>query len=161
MAGRRLRIFLWLGAIYVAGSTVVHVAYPSGPVADYGPPALAIELARDQDMVPGLLNIGDANRPSSAWKYHAAHRVGCTGVDALGKLPGAGVEIDLTLDHVRGILGQGCFGHTSDRAKAKDVFVDPAEITGHRHRHADDNHHTDGARHLEKVSPIDCFHTPS
>jgi len=45
MAGRRLRIFLWLGAIYVAGSTVVNVAYPSGPVADYGPPALAIALA--------------------------------------------------------------------------------------------------------------------
>src|SRR5213080_4800080 len=106
---------------------------------------LLSELARDQDMVPGLLNIGDANRPSSAWKYHAAHRVGCTGVDALGKLPGAGVEIDLTLDHVRGILGQGCFGHTRDRAKAKDGFVGPSELTVHRHRHAGDNHNTAGA----------------
>src|SRR5438094_82106 len=121
MAGRRLRIFLWLGAIYVAGSTVVHVAYPSGPVADYGPPA----LARDRGMVAGLLDIGEAIRPSSAWEYRAAHRVGCTGVDALGKLPGAGVEIGLTLDHVRGILGQRCFGHTRERAKAKDVFVGP------------------------------------
>ena len=44
-AGRRLRIFLWLGGIYVAGSTVIHVAFPSGPVADYGPPALALALA--------------------------------------------------------------------------------------------------------------------
>src|SRR5439155_23159973 len=73
---------------------------------------LLSELARDQDMVPGLLNVGDANRPSGAWKYHAAHRVGSAGVDALGKLPGAGGESGLTLDHVRGIRGQGCFGHT-------------------------------------------------
>jgi hypothetical protein len=45
MAGRRLRILLVLGGIYVAASTVVRLALPEGPIADYGLPVLAIVLA--------------------------------------------------------------------------------------------------------------------
>jgi hypothetical protein len=36
-AARRLRIVLALGGIYVVGSTVIRVAFPSGPVSDYRP----------------------------------------------------------------------------------------------------------------------------
>jgi hypothetical protein len=43
-AARRLRIVLALGAIYVAGSTIIRVAFPSGPASDYGPPAIALVL---------------------------------------------------------------------------------------------------------------------
>jgi len=36
---------LVLGAIFVAGSTIIRVIAPQGVVADYGPPAIAIVLA--------------------------------------------------------------------------------------------------------------------
>jgi hypothetical protein len=44
LAARRLRIFLVLGGVYVLGSLVIRLAFPEGPVADYGPPALALVL---------------------------------------------------------------------------------------------------------------------
>jgi hypothetical protein len=44
-AARRFRIVLILGGIYVAVSTIIRFAAPQGPVADYGPPAIAIVLA--------------------------------------------------------------------------------------------------------------------
>ena len=43
-AARRLRIFLILGGIYVLASGVMRVFFTSGPVADFGPPALALVL---------------------------------------------------------------------------------------------------------------------
>ena len=43
-AARRLRIFLVLGGVYVLGSGVMRIAFTSGPVADFGPPALALVL---------------------------------------------------------------------------------------------------------------------
>ncbi|TAN32446.1 hypothetical protein EPN29_09795 [bacterium] len=43
-AARRLRIVLVLGGIFLAGSTIIRLAFPEGPVADYGPSALAILL---------------------------------------------------------------------------------------------------------------------
>ena len=45
MAARRLRIFLILGGIYFAGSLVIGLFFPKGPVADYGPAVLATVLA--------------------------------------------------------------------------------------------------------------------
>jgi hypothetical protein len=45
MIARRFRIFLVLGGIYLAGSLVIRLAFPEGPVSDYGPPALALVLA--------------------------------------------------------------------------------------------------------------------
>ncbi|MHB8613951.1 MAG: hypothetical protein ACYDAL_16240 [Candidatus Dormibacteraceae bacterium] len=42
---RRFRIMLVLGGIFVAGSTIVRVVAPQGPITDYGPPALAVVLA--------------------------------------------------------------------------------------------------------------------
>jgi hypothetical protein len=45
MAARRLRIVLVLAGIYVAASVIVRLAFPNGPVSDYGPPAVAIVLA--------------------------------------------------------------------------------------------------------------------
>jgi peptidoglycan/LPS O-acetylase OafA/YrhL len=45
MAARRLRIFLVLGGLYLAASLVIRVFFPDGPVADYGPPAVAVVLA--------------------------------------------------------------------------------------------------------------------
>ena len=44
-AARRFRIMLILGGIFLVGSGIVRVAFPQGPVADFGPPALAIVLA--------------------------------------------------------------------------------------------------------------------
>lgn len=44
-AARRFRIVLILGGIYVIGSTIIRLAFPEGPVADYGIPALAIVVA--------------------------------------------------------------------------------------------------------------------
>ena len=44
MAARRFRVFLWLGGIYLGVSMVIRLAFPSGPVSDYGPPALALIL---------------------------------------------------------------------------------------------------------------------
>ena len=44
MAARRLRIFLVLGGLYLAASLVIRLLFPDGPVADYGPPAVALVL---------------------------------------------------------------------------------------------------------------------
>ncbi len=44
-AARRFRIVLVLGGIYVVGSSILRLAFPQGPVADYGTPALAIAVA--------------------------------------------------------------------------------------------------------------------
>lgn len=44
-AARRFRIMLILSGIFLIGSGVVRLAFPQGPVADFGPPVLAIVLA--------------------------------------------------------------------------------------------------------------------
>jgi hypothetical protein len=44
-AARRFRITLILGGIFLFGSAIVRVAFPEGPVADFGPPVLAVVLA--------------------------------------------------------------------------------------------------------------------
>jgi hypothetical protein len=44
-AARRFRIMLILGGSFVVGSTIIRLAFPQGPVADYGPTALALVLA--------------------------------------------------------------------------------------------------------------------
>ena len=44
MAARRLRIVLVLGGVYVVASIVIRLFFPDGPVADYGPPAVALVL---------------------------------------------------------------------------------------------------------------------
>lgn len=43
-AARRLRIFLVLGGLYVLGSGVLRVVFTTGPIADFGPPVLALIL---------------------------------------------------------------------------------------------------------------------
>jgi hypothetical protein len=43
-AARRLRIVLVLGAVYVVASTIIRIFFASGPVSDYGPPAIALVL---------------------------------------------------------------------------------------------------------------------
>lgn len=45
LIGRRFRIVLVLGGIYVIGSLVIRLLFTSGPVADYAPIALAAALA--------------------------------------------------------------------------------------------------------------------
>ncbi len=45
LAGRRLRLVLALGGIYVVGSTLIRIFFPSGWVAEFGPLAIAIVLA--------------------------------------------------------------------------------------------------------------------
>ena len=42
---RRFRIAITLGGVYVGGSLVLRIAFPTGAVADYGPAVLAIALA--------------------------------------------------------------------------------------------------------------------
>lgn len=44
-AARRFRIVLVLGGVYVVGSSILRLAFPGGPLADYGPPALAVVVA--------------------------------------------------------------------------------------------------------------------
>jgi hypothetical protein len=44
-AARRFRVALALGGVFLVGSSVIRIAFPSGPVADLGPPALAIVLS--------------------------------------------------------------------------------------------------------------------
>jgi hypothetical protein len=44
MAARRLRIVLVLGGIYAAGSLILRLAFPNGPVSEFGPPVLAAVL---------------------------------------------------------------------------------------------------------------------
>jgi hypothetical protein len=43
-AARRFRIVLVLGGVFVLGSLLIRTGFPSGPAADYGPPALAVGL---------------------------------------------------------------------------------------------------------------------
>jgi len=43
-AARRLRIVLALGGVFLVGSTIIRIAFPTGAVADYGPSALAVVL---------------------------------------------------------------------------------------------------------------------
>ena len=43
-AARRLRLVIALGAVYVVGSAILRFFFPDGPVADFGPPALALVL---------------------------------------------------------------------------------------------------------------------
>ncbi|MFI4972443.1 MAG: hypothetical protein WB682_02170 [Candidatus Dormiibacterota bacterium] len=44
-AARRFRIAIGLGGAYVFVSIAIRLAFPTGPVSDYGPAALAIVLA--------------------------------------------------------------------------------------------------------------------
>ena len=44
LAARRLRIVLVLGGIWLLASLIIRVAFPNGPVSDYGPAAIAIVL---------------------------------------------------------------------------------------------------------------------
>lgn len=44
-AVRRFRIALVLGGIYVVAALVIRLAFRSGPVADFGPAAVAIVLS--------------------------------------------------------------------------------------------------------------------
>ena len=44
LVGRRFRLVLVLGAIYVVASAVIRVFFNAGLVADYGPAAVAIVL---------------------------------------------------------------------------------------------------------------------
>jgi hypothetical protein len=41
---RRFRIVLALGGIFLLGSSIIRLVFPSGTVADWGPPALALVL---------------------------------------------------------------------------------------------------------------------
>ena len=43
-AAKRLRLAIVLGGIYVVATTLVRIFLPDGPVADWGPPALAVVL---------------------------------------------------------------------------------------------------------------------
>jgi hypothetical protein len=45
LAGRRFRIMLVLGGVFVFGSLALRLAFPEGPVADFGPAVLAVGLA--------------------------------------------------------------------------------------------------------------------
>lgn len=44
LVARRFRILVVLGGVYVFGSLGIRLAFPTGPVLDYGPPALAVLL---------------------------------------------------------------------------------------------------------------------
>lgn len=44
-AARRLRLALILGGAYVVTSAVVRIAFPEGPVSDWGLPLLAVALS--------------------------------------------------------------------------------------------------------------------
>jgi len=44
LASRRLRIAIVLGGIWMVGSLIIRVVFPTGPISDYGPPAIAILL---------------------------------------------------------------------------------------------------------------------
>ena len=45
LAARRLRIVLVLGGIWTLASLVIRLAFPTGPVSDYGPAVVAAVLA--------------------------------------------------------------------------------------------------------------------
>ena len=44
LAARRFRIVLVLGGIWTLGSLIIRLAFPNGPVSDYGPAVIAIVL---------------------------------------------------------------------------------------------------------------------
>ena len=44
-AARRFRLALALAGVYLVCSAVIRIAFPEGPVADFGPPSLALVLA--------------------------------------------------------------------------------------------------------------------
>ena len=44
LVARRFRIVLVLSGIWVFGSLVIRLAFPTGPVMDYGPPVLGLLL---------------------------------------------------------------------------------------------------------------------
>jgi hypothetical protein len=44
-AARRFRITLILAGVFLVGSAIIRLGFPEGPVADFGPPALAVVLA--------------------------------------------------------------------------------------------------------------------
>jgi hypothetical protein len=43
-AARRFRVGLALGGVYLVGSAVIRFVFPQGPIADFGPPVLALAL---------------------------------------------------------------------------------------------------------------------
>jgi hypothetical protein len=43
-AARRFRLALALAAVYLVFSAIIRLAFPEGPVADFGPPLLAVIL---------------------------------------------------------------------------------------------------------------------
>lgn len=45
LAGRRFRIALTLAGAYFICAALIRFAFPSGPISDYGPPAVAVLLA--------------------------------------------------------------------------------------------------------------------
>jgi len=45
LIGRRFRIVLVLLGLYAFGSLVIRLVFPSGPIADWGPPAMATVMA--------------------------------------------------------------------------------------------------------------------
>jgi len=45
LVGRRFRIVLVLGGIFVFGSLIMRLAFKDGPVVDFGPAALGVVLA--------------------------------------------------------------------------------------------------------------------
>src|SRR5207248_9145177 len=44
LAARRLRIVLVLGGVWMLGSLIIRVAFPDGPVSDYGSSVIAVVL---------------------------------------------------------------------------------------------------------------------
>lgn len=45
LVARRFRIVIVLLGLYAFGSLIIRLVFPSGPVADWGPPAMATALA--------------------------------------------------------------------------------------------------------------------
>ncbi len=45
LVARRFRIVLVLLGLYVIGSLIIRLVFPSGPVSDWGPPVMAIVMA--------------------------------------------------------------------------------------------------------------------
>jgi hypothetical protein len=45
LAGRRFRIALTLAGAYFLCAAIIRLLFPAGPVADYGPPVVAVILA--------------------------------------------------------------------------------------------------------------------
>jgi hypothetical protein len=43
-AARRFRLGLLLGGVYLLGSAIVRLAFPQGPISDFGLPVLALVL---------------------------------------------------------------------------------------------------------------------